>query len=63
MAVIDLQQAREARAEESFDTYTAALRQAQASGTIIDMAVAVRAFEDFMRLAGLSEQQRREVLS
>ncbi|GBU18049.1 MAG: hypothetical protein COT28_01630 [Methylobacterium sp. CG08_land_8_20_14_0_20_71_15] len=62
VAVVDLQQARDARAGASFEAYAAALKQAQASGNIVDMAAAVRAFDDFMRRAGLSEKHRREML-
>lgn len=62
MQVIDLQAEREARSEAAFRTYVDLYHRAVASGRLPDMAAAVRAFEAWMRVAGLSESERREIL-
>ena len=68
MPVIDLQAERDARAssnarsEAAFKAYADLYQRAVATGRLPDMAAAVRAFETWMRVAGLSEAERREIL-
>lgn len=62
MTVVSLQAERDARAHTAFEEYAAALALARATGSISAMARAVRAFDSFMRLAGLTETERREIL-
>ena len=62
MQVIDLQSERDARSEAAFRAYVALHERAAATGRLPDMAAAVRAFETWMRIAGLSEAERREIL-
>lgn len=62
MQVIDLQAERDARSEAAFRTYADLYQRAVATGRLPDMAAAVRAFETWMRIAGLTETQRREIL-
>ncbi|UYW34454.1 hypothetical protein [Methylorubrum extorquens] len=62
MPVIDFQAERDARSEAAFQIYVDLHQRAIASGRLPDMAAAVRAFEAWMRVAGLTESQRREIL-
>lgn len=62
MQVIDLQAERDVRSEAAFQAYSDLYQRAVATGRLPDMAAAVRAFETWMRVAGLTEQQRREIL-
>ncbi|MCP1550682.1 MULTISPECIES: hypothetical protein [Methylorubrum] len=62
MPVIDLQAERDARSEEAFRLYASLHERAVASGRLPDMAAAVRAFETWMQIAGLSEAERRRIL-
>ncbi|GEL44258.1 hypothetical protein MEX01_48490 [Methylorubrum extorquens] len=62
MSVVNLQSVRDARSEAAFLAYVALHERAVASGRLPDMAAAVRAFETWMRIAGLSEAERREIL-
>ncbi|WP_132254717.1 hypothetical protein [Methylobacterium segetis] len=61
--VIDLQAERDAQANAAWIEWLRAFERARATGRIGDMAVAVRAFDTFMRLAGIPEAQRQELLS
>ncbi|GJE33537.1 hypothetical protein [Methylobacterium oxalidis] len=62
MAVVDLQQVRDARAEEAWAEYVRAKTRADATRTLRDMAVAVRAFDAFCRAAGLTDAEREGML-
>lgn len=68
MSVTDLQAYRaakddaQARAEAAFQGYVAALERAQANPVLPNMIEAVRAFDTFMRVWGMSDAERREIL-
>lgn len=55
-------QADDTRADTAWAEMGAALEQARDSGKLRDMVTAVRAFEAFLRLSGMSEDEAREVL-
>lgn len=55
-------QADDTQADAAWAEMGAALEQARDSGKLRDMVTAVRAFEAFLRLSGMSEEEAREVL-
>ncbi|MBB5765667.1 hypothetical protein PUR23_01065 [Methylorubrum populi] len=62
MKLVSLQTDDDAQADAAWLEMGAALEQARDSGKLRDMVTAVRAFERFLSLSGLSEEEAREVL-